>query len=146
LYDPKYCRVISTASDLPFHSNRARQVPHPVVCETEQRAAVQRVLTVGLTNKVAGEVREEKGRRNHTVNKTGKRLACVLPSGDSVTVAGREELTWNGFLDGLSEPLKAARKAKADGQPLDPLPGLLKAKAAKAKVDLKPRAGGKSAA
>jgi ParB family transcriptional regulator, chromosome partitioning protein len=97
--------------------------------EDEQRAMAERVQEAGLTNtQVAEEVQTRQGRRNHATTKTGRRLSCALPSGESVTVASKEELTWDGVIAALNELLKAAKKAKAAGQELEELPGLLKAK------------------
>jgi ParB family transcriptional regulator, chromosome partitioning protein len=95
--------------------------------EESQRAMAERVKQEGLTNtQIAGAVQETRGRRNHAASKTGRRLACSLASGSSVTIAGKEELTLDGLIGALSEVLKAAKKAKADGKTLEELPGLLK--------------------
>ncbi|QJX01339.1 ParB/RepB/Spo0J family partition protein [Frigoriglobus tundricola] len=97
--------------------------------EDSQREMAERVKQEGLTNtQIAEAVQETRGRRNHAASKTGRRLACSLASGSSVTVAGKEELTLDAFIGALGEVLKVAKKAKADGRTLEDLPGMLKSK------------------
>jgi ParB family transcriptional regulator, chromosome partitioning protein len=104
--------------------------------EDSQRAMAERVKQEGLTNtQIAGAVQENRGRRNHAVSKTGKRLTCSLPDGSGVTVACLDELTLDGLIDVLGKVLKAAKKAKTDGKLLEELPGLLKPVTAK-KVEM----------
>jgi ParB family chromosome partitioning protein len=98
--------------------------------EEEQRALAARVVEENLTNtQIADVVQEQRGRRNHAAAKTGRRLACTLPSGDSITVASRADaLTIDSFISIVWELLKAAKRARAKGLPLDHLPAFMKGK------------------